>query len=153
MAIQTTVNNDLAFGIPGEIQDTTPPVIDTYIADSASGNIVGYAFTQTEEGKAVAGGAGVFVGILSNPKAYANFSADLEGNVEVRQGTIGEFLTKGRLLLNVGGAGAIGAGVYFVQATGVLGVGTAGAGQTQIAGAEIVKYVAGANGLALVQIW
>ena len=153
MAIQSTVTNDLAFGVVGEIQDTIPSVIDTYIADSASGNIVGYAFTQTEEGKAVAGGSGVFVGILSNPKAYANYNTDLEANTEIRQGTIGEFLTKGRLLLNVGGAGAIGDLIYFVDATGALGVGTAGAGQTQIAGAEIVKYVAGANGLALVQIW
>jgi len=152
MAIQTTVNKELAFGIIGEVQDTTPSVIDTYICDSVS-NTVGYAFTSTEEGKAIVGGAGVFVGILVNPKAYVNYNADLSANVLVKTGAIGEFMTKGRALLDVGGAGSVGDGIYFVDATGALGVGTATTGQTQIVGAEIVKYDAGANGLALVQIW
>lgn len=153
MAIQQTVTLDQAFGIVGEIQDTVPKVVDTYIADSATGNIVGYAFTQTEEGKAVAGGTGIFVGILSNPKSLVNYNADLSANNETRQGAVGEFLSRGRILCDLNGAAAIGASVYFVNATGALGAGTAGAGQTQIAGARVVKYTANSNGLALVQIY
>ena len=152
MAVQSEINPTLGFGVVGEIQDSTPNVVDTYIV-SGTGAKVAYAFTSTVEGKAVVGGTGIFVGIACNPKAYANYNGDLSPNVDLKEGTIVELLTKGRILLNVGGAGAIGDGIYFVNATGAIGTGTATTGQTQIAGAEIVKYVAGSNGLALVQIW
>lgn len=153
MAIQTEIKKDLAYGVVGEVQNSTPSVIYPLIATSATGNVVGYAYTQTEEGKAVVGGTGIFAGFLTNPKAYVNFNGDLSANNEIKVGTLGEFLEKGAILLNVGGAGSIGDPIYFVQADGSLGVGTAGAGQTQIAGAKIINYDASANGLALVQIW
>ena len=153
MSVQVTVKKDLAFGVVGEIQNSTPCVVYPYIADSDSGNIVGYAYTQTEEGKAVAGGSGTFVGILCNPKAYVNFNGDLGASEEIKKGTAGEFLLKGAILLNLNGTASIGDGVYFTDATGALGAGTAAAGQTQIDGAKVINYEASANGLALVQVW
>jgi hypothetical protein len=152
MAVQGTIGANLADGVIGEIQDSTPSVVDTYIVDDAITQ-VGYAVTSTAEGKIVAGGAGVFAGIIANPKHYANYNGDLSANSLLKKGTIAEALSKGRILVNVGGAGAIDDPIYFVDATGALGVGTAAAGQTQIVGAKIVKYVVGANGLALIQIW
>ena len=153
MSVQTVVTDNLAFGVVGEIQNSTPSVVYPFIADSASGNVVGYAFTQTEEGKAVVGGTGIFVGILCNPKAYVNFNGDLSANNEIKQGTLGEFLTKGAILLDLNGTASIADGIFFVNATGALGAGTAAAGQTQITGAKVINYEVGANGLALVQIW
>jgi hypothetical protein len=154
MAVQNLIGKNIAFGIVGEVADTTPSVIDTYtVASGTTTPTVGYAFTLPSQGNALAGGINPFIGIAVNPKAYANYNADLSANVILRVGTTVELLTKGRFVANVGGAGIIGAGVYFINATGALGAGTAVAGQTQIVGAKIVKYDAGANGLALVQIW
>jgi hypothetical protein len=58
----------------------------------------------------------------------------------------------GRVWADVGGAGNVGDSVYFVDATGALGVGTAGADQTQIENCKIFYYPATSNGLCVLEL-
>ena len=88
-----------------------------------------------------AGGTGLFAGILVNPKAFA--VSNIESNSDtVPDGTAVEVMREGEcyVLLTVGTGVTIGDGVFFVNATGALGAGTAAAGQTQIVGASVFRH-------------
>lgn len=152
MPFQSSIDKKLASGVLGEIQDTTNSVVDTYLINSASGNKVAFAFTLASEGLVDVGGTNLFTGIAVNPKHYLNYNGNLDANDELLQGTAIELATKGRVLVDVGGTANIGDAIFFVDADGSLGAGTAGAGQTQIANTEIVKFDVGANGLAWIEL-
>lgn len=153
MAFQSNVTRLLRSGVVGEIFDISPMIVDTYILDANSKTIsIGSAFTiQTDEAQVEPGGTGVFAGILVNPKAAANAN-DLVASNDVADGSVGELMKQGRLYANVGGVAVVGTGVYFVQATGVLGAGTAGAGQTQIVGAQVVLQDIAADGFGIIEL-
>lgn len=147
--MQTSVTTKLANGVVGEIFDNTPYIVDSYILDGATN--VGTAMTVSEEGVVVKGtDAGVFGGILCNPKQYVTQS--LGASNEVADGTQVSVIKKGRVWVDLGGVASIGAGVYYVDGTGVLGAGTATTGQTQIVGAEVVLYDATSNGLVVIEL-
>jgi hypothetical protein len=149
--MQTSVTAKLANGVVGEIFDDVPHIVDSYILDGATN--VGTAMTVSAEGVVVKGtDAGIFGGILCNPKQYANFNISLGASNEVADGTQVSVLKKGRIWVDLGGTASIGDGVYYVDDTGVLGAGTAATGQTQITGAEVVLYDAAANGLAVIEL-
>jgi hypothetical protein len=160
MAFPSSVISDLVSGIPGEIAFDTPTVAVTAIVntDTAANNVFGRAFTYRDEAieTVQAGGTGLFAGILINPKGHADntlaATADTTPN-----GRDAELLVRGEVyvLLTVGTAVTIGDGVFFVNATGALGAGTAGAGQTQIAGATVVRHspsAANAPSLAVIRL-
>lgn len=139
MAIQTAVSNTIISGIPGEISHDGPTRVLTATLNTATeaNNVFGYAFTYDDEAieSVEAGGTGLFAGIMINPKANAINSA------YARNASVGEFLFMGEVYVALTTTGAtIGDLVYFVNATGALGHGTAGAGQTQIAGAVVSRH-------------
>lgn len=150
--MQTTVNPKLTSGIVGELYDDSLHTIDSYDSiDSSVDNIIGYACTTTDGKTVTMGGTGTFAGILANPKQYANYNISMGAtNVipDYLQVSVGKV---GRYWVDLGGVAAYGASVYFVNATGALGVGTAGAGQTQIANAKVI-VPATSNGLAVIEI-
>lgn len=138
MAIQTVVPTELISGIPGEISHDGPTRALSAIINSASeaNNVFGRAFTYADESVETveAGGTGLFAGIMINPKAYNIGSGPLNGSQ-------GEFLFMGEVYVELSTTGAtIGDPIYFVNATGALGHGTAAAGQTQIAGAVVSRH-------------
>ena len=146
--MQTAVIAKLANGVVGERYDDTPFIIDSYLL-SGTGTI-GYVTTVSSEGVVAVGGTGAFAGIICNPKQYVTDGLGATNNVIAgTQVAVGK---KGRYWLDLNGAAVIGDGVYFVDATGALGAGAAGVGQTQIVGAEVVLYTVAANGLAVVEI-
>lgn len=160
MAFPSTVISDLVSGIPGEIAFDAPYTGITAIVDTTTeaNNVFGRAFTyKTESVESVqAGGAGLFAGLMVNPKAHAiNTLAATTDSVS--NGRVSEFCVKGEVyvLLSVGTSVTIGDGVFFVNADGTLGAGTAGAGQTQIAGATVFRHnpsAANAPSLAVVRL-
>ena len=160
MAFPSTVISDLVSGIPGEIAFDAPYTGITAIVDTTTeaNNVFGRAFTyKTESVESVqAGGTGLFAGLMVNPKAHAiNTLAATTDSVS--NGRVSEFCVKGEVyvLLSVGTAVTIGDPVFFVNADGTLGAGTAAAGQTQIAGATVVRHnpsAANAPSLAVVRL-
>ena len=160
MAFPSSVISDLVSGIPGEIAFDAPYTGITAIVDTTTeaNNVFGRAFTyKTESVESVqAGGTGLFAGLMVNPKAHAiNTLAATTDSVS--NGRASEFCVKGEVyvLLSVGTAVTIGDPVFFVNADGTLGAGTAAAGQTQIAGATVVRHnpsAANAPSLAVVRL-
>lgn len=160
MAFPSSVISLLVSGIPGEIAFDAPYTGITAIVDTTTeaNNVFGRAFTyKTESVESVqAGGTGLFAGLMVNPKAHAiNTLAATTDSVS--NGRMAEFCVKGEVyvLLSVGTAVTIGDPVYFVNADGTLGAGTAAAGQTQIAGATVVRHnpsAANAPSLAVVRL-
>lgn len=159
MAFPSTVISDLVSGIPGEIAFDAPYTGITAIVDTTTeaNNVFGRAFTYKNEAveSVQAGGTGLFAGLMVNPKAHAiNTLAATTDSVS--NGRVSEFCVKGEVyvLLSVGTAVTIGDPVFFVNADGTLGAGTAAAGQTQIAGATVVRHnpsAANAPSLAVVR--
>jgi hypothetical protein len=161
MALQSIVALNQGFGVVGEIQFEGPTRAQpgvTKVGTSTAGGadiVVGRAFTiDAADGLFQPGGTGVFGGILSNPKGLSSIGTAAGGplapTLTVPAGTAGEFLTMGEILVSLPAAAPIGSLIYFVNATGVLGVGTAAGGQTQIANATVKRYANTAAGLAVV---
>lgn len=139
MPIPTSVKTQLISGIPGEIAFDGPTRVITALINSASeaNNVFGRAFTYADEALETvqAGGTGKFAGILINPKAYG---VGVDG--VAKNWKSAEFLQMGEVYFLADIAGTIGDAIYFVNATGALGLGTAGAGQTQIVTAEVSRH-------------
>ena len=159
MTLQSTVALNQGFGVVGEIQFEGPtraqPGVTKVGTATAADIVVGRAFTiDAADGLFQPGGTGVFGGILANPKALASVGTAAGGplapTLTIPAGTVGEFLTMGEILVALPAAAPIGSGIYFTNTTGVLGVGTAGGGQTQIANAVVKRYANLAAGLAVV---
>ena len=159
MALQSTVALNQGFGVVGEIQFEGPtraqPGVTKVGTATAADIVVGRAFTiDAADGLFQPGGTGVFGGILANPKGLASVGTSAGGplapTLTIPAGTVGEFLTMGEILVQLPAAAPIGGLIYFVNATGVLGVGTAAGGQTQIPNAVVKRYANAAAGLAVV---
>jgi len=159
MGFQSTVALNQGFGVVGEIVfegplRATPGIIK---GADASLNVVGRAFTiDTADGQYTAGGTGVFGGILANPKALSSVGTSAGGplapTLTVPNGTVGEFVTMGEIVVALGAAANIGDAVKFVNATGVIATGAAGAGETAIANAKVVRFSNAAAGLAVISL-
>lgn len=156
MSFQSTVTTTQGFGVVGEVFSNGPIRAKSYILNSGSvPNTVGYAYTMVSEGQAKCGGAGVFAGILINPKAYALQGAaagTLAPTLVVPEDSQGELLTMGEVIVYLTTSAAIGDSVYYVDATGALGAGTASTGQTQIPNCKVSRYTLGAAGLATIEL-
>lgn len=156
MAFQSSVSTSQAFGVVGEVFSDSPLRVKSYILNSgAVPNTIGYAYTMVSEGQAKCGGAGVFAGILINPKAYAlqgTSAGTLTPTLVLPEGSQGELCTMGEVIVNLTTAAAIGDAIYYVDATGALGAGTAGTGQTQIPNAKVSRYTLTGAGLATIEL-
>ena len=163
MTFQSTVRDDQTTGIVGEIIFDGPTRAKPLNVNSsgATPNTIGKAFTyitgQDQEAAAGSAGGGAFAGILANPKVYASAgtaSGTLEPTLDLPDNTNAEFLTMGTMIveLTVVGTGAIGEGIFYVDATGALGSGTAAAGQTQITNAKIDRRNISGPGLAIITL-
>jgi Structural protein gp24 len=124
MGFQSVVNLTQGFGVQGEIIYDGP--MRSYpwnLVSSPEPNVIGAtAYTVVTQGTAMAGGTGVFAGVLVSPKSYANFSSGLTATMTLADDTSGELLTMGTVLLNVGGVANIGDLLAFSQTTGALSV-------------------------------
>jgi hypothetical protein len=159
---QSTVLANMAFGVPGEAYlegatDAAPWTLES----SGVPNVIGStAYTETAEGTAAAGGSGPFVGILANPKVYANYGTTgnaLAPTMTLPDGAEGELVTfHPGLVVKLSGAGVIGGAVGYLTATGALQPAAIGATTLTngfiIPGAKIVRFVVDSGGLAVISL-
>lgn len=163
MTFQNTVRADQTTGFIGEIIFDGPSRARPINVNSsgATPNTVGKAFTyitgQDDQAAAGSAGGGAFAGILVNPKVYASqgtVSDSLAPTLDLPDNTNAELLTMGTIVvdLTIVGTGEIGEGIFYVDATGELGSGTAAAGQTQITNAKIDRRIITGPGLAIITL-
>ena len=150
--MQTVINRKLALGVVGEFLDSTVKKVDSYVLDSTD-NIIGTAFTRVSDSVAEKGGAGEFAGLLVLPKQYVNYNSSIGSTNLIPRGTQASLAKTGRIIANVGGTANVGDLVFFYDNSGELGVGTAGAGQTQIPNCKIFRYDVEANGLCVLELF
>lgn len=126
MTFQSTVNYDYGFGIPGEIvRDGPMRSHPGYLnSGSAANNVFGRAFTQPAAGGAVvAGGTGVFFGLLGNPKQHASFggaSGPLSPSFALPNNVVADFVYMGLIVAQLATAAVIGELVTYNTTTGAL---------------------------------
>lgn len=139
MSIPNQILPGMVSGVPGEWAFSGPGRALSALIDSTTSdlNVFGRAFTYKDEAveSVQAGGTGLFAGIMTSPKAYA-----LDYNYAFN-GTVGEFAFMGELFVELTTTGAtIGDLIYFDNATGALGHGTATTGQTQVPNCVVSRH-------------
>lgn len=140
--IPNTARTTLISGFPGNLSHDGPTRARPGILDSTdeTANVFGRAFTfkDTTAETMQAGGAGVFAGILINPKNYA-IDEDY-----ARNGAVVEFLQMGQVYVRLETDGNIGDLVYFDPDDGSLSVAAPSAeapdGLTLILGAVVSRH-------------
>lgn len=130
MALQSTVNKQLAAGMEGEFYDNSPRRVTTYAGygtQSADAKI-GAAFTldALKEGKANVGGSGVFAGIAVNPKEYATYN-NFNATLVIPSGVAVQLCTFGHIYVRVAADTTAGQVAFFSTTDGSIKGGTAGA--------------------------
>lgn len=149
MGFQTTVIGDIRSGVIGEIAFDGPTRAVSAMLDSGAGaanNVVGRAFcyASVENNTVSAGGdAGIFAGILIQPKSHAlrGVAGDtLAESLTLPDGVAVELLQMGEVFVSLASDGAtIGSLVKYDDVTGVLDHGTASTGETQVPNATVVR--------------
>ena len=141
MAFQTSVNQKLAVGVPGDFYDESPRRTDPYtIVSSSAGSIAkAYTIDATDPSKVVLGGSGVFAGIAVNSKEFAR--SGLGASLDFAQYDEAELCTMGRIWVSVAGDVTVGQAAYFNTTTGVIVAADSGetvADCTEIAGSKFI---------------
>lgn len=162
MTFQSNVRQFQTTGIQGEIAREGPIRVAPWNLDpagaNANPNTVGFAFTKQADGDAVVGGdAGIFVGILMQPKEHALVgvgTTPLNPTLDLADGVVGSLLTMGIIFVDatVIESGTVGSDVFYDDLTGAIGLGTAGIGETPIANAKVVLEDIAAVGLAIIEL-
>ena len=165
MAFQSTIRQFQTDGIVGDIAldglvRAQPVVLKTV---TAANNVIGRAFTMVagQDGQAVAGGTGVFGGILINSKLYA-LSGTSAGGALAPTITLANDLpvelctfTSG-VYVSLTTAGNVGDQVVFAQADGQLAAiapgASPGVGETLIPNAQVIRQNTSGAGLALISL-
>lgn len=161
---QSSVNINLAFGVPGELIVDGPMRAESLTLDS-SGGTVGYAFTKSNStgvatmGGTITNGSTVFAGILVNPKVYAargTTSSPLDVSMSLPGNANGEFLTMGTIVVYLAAAANIGDLVQYNTTTGALSTVAPGASATSgnalIPNAVVYRYPTSGAGLSAIRI-
>lgn len=173
---QTAVLPNIAFGVVGELYLEGPLRAQPGLLNSGTpaNNVIGRAFTLADDGTASyetvndpqpaemqAGGAGVFAGILANPKVYSNIGTQAGGtlaaSLTLPNGVIAEFVEEtAGIIVQLPAACAVGDLVYFLTADGSLLTAAPGASapanSTRVPGGRVVRFESAAAGLAVIAL-
>ena len=167
--MQTTVNKNIGFGVPGSIYDngplrSRPALLNT---TDPTNNVPGRIFSVTALGDAGTGlvetraagavsGAFVQPAMLIDPKAYiargTSAGGSLAPSFALANGEIGEFGTMGSFVVQVAAGFTLTGTVLGHITTGVISVGTADANNIAIPGAKVERWVDAAAGLAVITL-
>src|SRR5690625_4745827 len=141
MAIPNTVTQ-MRSGIVGTLAKESPSRVRTaildYDLDTENYATPSRACTYTDDRTVTTGGTGEFAGlILGNQRVLSD-----AGESWHQSGDVVELVVMGEMFVNIdlGTDPKRGDAVYFEDATGKLGAGTAGEGQTQIANARSEEH-------------
>lgn len=156
--VQTSVNQYQVLGVPGEFADDSPSRVTPYacVANSSAQPTVGCVFTQgTADNEAKVGGSGTYLGVLVEPKQYANYNGDLSATLAVKPGTIGEICSMGHIFVKSPTAFAPGYLAEYEPATGVISAiedTLSSATAVQIPAARFIKISGGANSVGILEL-
>lgn len=155
--VQTSVNQYQVLGVPGEFADDSPSRVTPFscLANDTAQPTVGYAFTQgTADNEAVVGGTGAYLGVLVEPKQYANY-ANLAPSLQVNPGTNGQICDMGHIFVKSATEVKPGYVAAFNPATGeISGFANQAAitsGYTQIPG-KFIKVSAAAGQVSILEL-
>lgn len=173
MAFQSTIGAGIAFGVVGERPYGVPSRGQPAIIRSADAaqNVIGRAMTVVDGATGrptsanpaadpaplivAAGGAGVFAGILANPKVMANH-AGLGASLTVPNESAVELLQDDQVIVQLGAASNVGDNVWYLTATGVLVTSAPAAAKPANTGAQAIgrveRFEAAGAGLAVIQL-
>lgn len=135
---QSTVRNDIAGGVVGDIAFLGPQRTKSYILNSlsAANNVIGRVFTETGvEGEAQAGGTGPFAGILINSKVCASYGTNvgtLAPTLTLANNQQGELMQMGEVFVALDDVAVSGDVLSYDTTTGEIVVGAPGPGQAAI---------------------
>lgn len=142
MSVQTTYSQYHSANYPGQLYGPGPHTIDTYLVETAAGVAPGKVVGQgTADDQCVIGGDAIGLGIVVRNLDVENNTSDA---IVYAQKTPVGVLVEGECVVYVSEAGAKGAALNYVDATGVIGVGTAEAGETDLK-AELMETLAAAG--------
>lgn len=155
--VQTSVNKYQVIGIPGEFADDSPSRVTPFacLANSTAQPTVGYVFTQgTADNEAKVGGSGAYLGVLVEPKQYANYN-NLNASLEVKPGTNGEICSMGHIFVKSATAFKPGYLAEYEPATGAISaiedtLSTATA--VQIPAARFIKVSGSVNDIGILEL-
>lgn len=175
MSFQTTIGGAQAFGVIGERPYGVPSRGQPAVLNSGTpaNNIVGRAMTvvsgqtgsPTTANPATnpapmivaAGGAGVFAGILANPKVMANYSSGLGSTMTIPNGTVVELLQEDEVIVQLPAASAPGDNVWYLTADGSLVTSAPGAAKPANTGTQAIgrveRFVAAGAGIAVINVF
>lgn len=137
--------------------NVTPTAFSGGVDAAAGVPTIGCAFTQgSADNEAKLGGTGDFLGILVEPKQYANYNGDLSASLGVKSGAIGEICSMGHIFVKCATSFAPGYVAAFNQTTGAIYAYSAagsipGSGYTQIPG-KFIKVSGGANTVGILEV-
>lgn len=175
MTFQSTVSNNIGFGVVGEIFLNGPLRAQPARLDStdAATNIIGRAATIKDNATASfdtsadpqpldveIAGAGVFAGILAMPKNYPLYGTvaggSLASTLTLPNNTMVELIQEcAGLIITLGAACAIGDWVWYSVTTGELQTTAPGAaaplGTARVPNGRITRYESAAAGLAVME--
>lgn len=165
MGFQSTVRQFQADGIVGDIVIDGPRRGQTGVLKTTdpTQNVIGRALTHVsgQDKQFVAGGTGVFAGILANSKEYALQGTAAGGALAPtitlpNELTVDAITMTSGIVVSLAGAANIGDQVEFKQATGALNAiapgASATAGSTIIPRARVVRNNVPSAGLAIIEL-
>jgi hypothetical protein len=122
MAFQSSVALQMAYGVQGEFAYDGPMRVHPWqLQSSPEPNVIGAtAYTVVSEGIAMAGGTGVFAGILVRPKEYTYTGSVSTSTLTLPDDTVALLCTMGTLNLLLTTAGGIGDALIYDNTTGAL---------------------------------
>lgn len=165
---QQSVAATMGMGIPGELAYDGPMRAKPWnLVSNPEANVIGAtAYTIVSEGVAMAGGTGVFAGILVSPKehaahgtpgSYTTGGGPLAATMTLPDETIGTLLTMGAPYVILTTAANPGDLLVYDTTTGALssvpaGTTAAGTGKAFVPNAKTILRASAANGLAIAEL-
>lgn len=176
MAFQSTIANNIGFGVVGELFLDGPLRAQPgrLVGATPANNVIGRAFTISDDATATfdtsddpqpldvqAGGTGVFAGILANPKVYTTAGTlaggSLADSLVLPNNTMVELVQEcAGLIVSLPGAFAIGDWIWYNTTTGALQSTAPGAsapaGTARVPNGRVTRYESAAAGLAVIEL-
>jgi len=145
MTLQSSVAADIPWGVIGELYLEGP--LKAAPAILAAQGTFGRFFTYDANGNAVQGGTGALLGILANPKEFANTDSSFAASMTLPANAVGTFVQEtAGIWVDLDGPATIkvGMGVVYATATGILSAydqsGAAPGGSVVIPGARVERF-------------
>lgn len=152
MALQSTVNQKLAFGVVGSFYDDALRSVAPYTVESGAIGLF-YTVDPTDPGKAKVGGTGVLAGIAVNSKEYPIYG--LDASLNFKAGATAQIARSGHIIVKSSTAIAVGNAAYYSTTTGEIQAAAPSssvAGYVEIPNSEFLFVTGAANEVGVLEI-